>query len=49
MNLSQCYGRICGEVLVRSLLYGVPFRVVFPLPLILCAAITIKYFTTSTR
>ena len=49
MTLCKCYGQIVGAVLWRSLLYGVPFAMVWPLPVILCAAITIHRFIALPR
>lgn len=46
MTLTQCYSRIIREVLWRSIYVGAPFSMVWPLPVILCVAITIYHFIT---
>ena len=46
MTLIQCYGKIIGNVFWRSLYNGVPFLLVWPLPVILCVAITVYHFIT---
>lgn len=49
MSLSQCYVRICSDVFWRSLCVGAPFALVWPLPTILCIAITIYHFIALPR
>jgi len=49
MTLMQCYSKIIREVLWRSIYVGAPFSQVWPLPIILCAAITIYHFITLER
>lgn len=49
MSLSECYAKIIGNVFWRSLYVGAPFALVWPLPVILCIAITIYHFIALPR